>query len=82
MTGQFLLGVKGMKTDSKGKEDGERVLEVLTHSLVKSNPSVENERGKKRGYVYMLKYRVRSFQPQGCLLHYDKLMKTQQQCRT
>lgn len=48
MTGQFLIGVKEMKTDSKGKEDGERLLEILTHSLVKSNPSVENEKGKKR----------------------------------
>lgn len=49
MTGQLLLDVKERKKNRQ--EDGKRVCRrVLTHSLVKSIPSVENkgERQKRK----------------------------------
>lgn len=52
MTGQLLVGDKETKTDNKEKKRRvrESLTEVLTHSLVKSNPSMgkKGERNRKR----------------------------------
>lgn len=78
MTGQLLLGIKETKTDRQGKEGSERVCWRYLHIRWWSQiPLWIMKEEKREEIVYMLKCRVHSFQRQGSLLLYDKLMRTQ-----